>query len=166
MSTLRASTEVHASAGGVLRQAGFWRSQKGTPLLSTGCAPGDARRDDFGGGRERRRGYGFGESGYDDERGGGGGFGRDRSRGGGGFADSYGRERSSGGSFADSYGRDRERGGRDAPEAGGRGYGFRCGLRRVHIAVCCLAACTRSAWAARTFTCRAALRRFPSPMSC
>ncbi len=92
---------------------------------------GDAGRDDYGGGRERRRGYGFGDGGFEDDRG-GGGFGRERSRGaGGGFADSYGRERGGGGGFADSYGRDRDRGGpppREGPDAAGRGYGFRWAL--------------------------------------
>lgn len=95
--------------------------------LNACAGSGDAGRDDYGGGRERRRGYGFGEGGFDDDRG-GGGFGRERSRGGG-FADSYGRDRGGGGSFADSYGRDRGGPNRDAPDAGGRGYGFRCAAR-------------------------------------
>ena len=115
--------------------------------LTARAGPGDAGRDDYGGGRERRRGYGFGEAGFDDERG-GGGYGRERSRGGG-FADSYGRDRGGGGSFADSYGRDRGGPGRDAPDAGARGYGFRCAARDCSSAalswLCpCLCACWRA----------------------
>ncbi len=49
---------------------------------------------DFDGGRERRRGYGFGDGGYEDDRRGGSGFeDRRRAGGGGGFADTYGPDR-------------------------------------------------------------------------
>ncbi|CAL8468599.1 g8139 [Coccomyxa elongata] len=85
---------------------------------------------DFDGGRDRRRGYGFGDGGYEDERRGGSGF-EDRRRGGGGggFADTYGPDRGrprDGGFGRSGYDDDETRGGRrpmGGPERTERGYG-------------------------------------------
>ena len=66
------------------------------PGLHAGLAAGGRERDfaDIGRGDrdrgDRRRGYGFGDGAYEDDRRGGGGGGFEERRGGRGFADTYG----------------------------------------------------------------------------
>ena len=83
---------------------------------TTGGFGGRAERD-FDGARDRRRGYGFGDGGYEDDRRGGGGF-DDRRRGG-------------GGGFADTYGPDRGR-----PRDGGFGWALLLMAQYIHHHVC------------------------------